>query len=310
MGKPRIVVVGSSNTDMTIVSERLPSVGETVVGGDLFQAGGGKGANQAVAAARAGASVSFVGRVGDDSFGRAALKRLRDEAVGTRFVVVDPAAPSGVALIMVDGQGENLIGIAPGANARVCADDVLVAGAAVEAAHGVLVQLEVPLDAVMATVELASKAGAVCILNPAPAPEGGLDRRILENVTVLTPNRVEARRLAGEEGEADEEELARRLVELGVEAVVITLGADGVCICDRGGCERIPAAPAEPVDTVGAGDCFSGVLAVALAEGKPLALAARWAVCAAALSTEKNGAQPSMPTRAAIERELLEVFGN
>jgi len=295
---------------MTIVSERLPSVGETVIGGDLLQAGGGKGANQAVAAARAGASVSFVGRVGEDSFGRAALRSLRDEGVSTELVVVDPVAPSGVALIMVDARGENLISVAPGANARVCADDVLAASGAIGAAHAVLVQLEVPLDAVTAALELASKAGAVCILDPAPVPAGGLDRRILENVTVLTPNRLEARGLAGVAGEADEEELGRRLLELGVEAVAITLGAGGVCVCDRSGCELIPAAPAEPVDTVGAGDCFAGVLAVALAEGKPLPLAARWAVCAAALSTERKGAQPSMPTRAAIERELQEVFGN
>jgi len=306
--QPRIVVVGSYNTDMTVVSERLPSPGETVMGGELLQAGGGKGAT--VAAARVGASVSFVGRVGEDSFGRAALRSLQDDGICTELVVVDPQVPSGVALIMVDARGENLISVAPGANARVCADDVLAAGGAIGAADAVLVQLEVPLDAVAAALELASKAGAVCVLDPAPVPAGGLDRRILETVTVLTPNRVEAGGLAGMAGEVDEEELGRRLLELGVDAVAITLGAGGVCVCDRGGCERIPAPPAEPLDTVGAGDCFAGVLAVALAEGKPLSLAARWAVCAAALSTERKGAQPSMPGRAEIERELLEVFRN
>ena len=309
MSKPRIVVVGSSNTDMTIVSERLPCAGETVMGGALLRAGGGKGANQAVAASRAGASVSFVGRTGDDAFGHAALEALRQEGIDTRFVVADREAPSGVALIMVDAAGENLISVAPGANARVCSDDVLAARDAIREAGAVLVQLEIPLDAVASALRLASESGAIGILNPAPAPQAGLNRRLLQDVAVLTPNRNEARCLLGVAREADEQEQARRLLDLGVGAVAITLGADGVCVCDSSRCERIPAAPAAPVDTVGAGDCFSGVLAVALAEGRSLADAARWAACAAALSTERKGAQPSMPTRLEIESKLREVRG-
>ena len=306
----RIVVVGSSNTDMTVLCARLPAPGETVVGGTFFHAGGGKGANQAVAAARAGASVTFVGRVGDDSLGREALGALGREGIVTDAVVMDASAPSGVALIMVDGRGENVIAVASGANASVCAADVERARPAIEAADAVLVQLEIPLEAVAAALELGRAAGAMTVLNPAPAPRKGLSRKLLKNVTVLTPNRTEAAQLLGRRSTGDLERLTRGLRDLGVEAVALTLGADGVLVCDAEGVEHVPAAPAKVVDTVGAGDCFSGVLAVGMAEGMSLRAAARFAVCAAALSCEKNGAQPSMPARREIVRKCRAVFGN
>lgn len=310
MAGPRIVVVGSSNTDMTVLCARLPAPGETVVGGTFFQAGGGKGANQAVAAARAGASVTFVGRVGDDSLGREALAALAREGIVTDAVVVDRSAPSGVALIMVDGRGENVIAVASGANANVCSADVERARPAIEAADAVLVQLEIPLEAVAAALELGRAAGAMTVLNPAPAPRKGLSRKLLKNVTVLTPNRTEAAQLLGRRSTGDLERLTRGLMDMGVEAVALTLGADGVLVCDAEGVEHAPAAPAKVVDTVGAGDCFSGVLAVGMAEGMSLRAAARFAVCAAALSCEKKGAQPSMPARREIVRKCRAVSGN
>jgi ribokinase len=308
MMKPRIVVVGSSNTDMTVLCRRLPAPGETVIGGEFMQAGGGKGANQAVAAARAGAQVAFVGRVGDDAFGRQTIEALRREGIATDFIVVDNLSPSGVALIMVDGRGENMIVVAPGANGRVCPADVERARPALEKAGAVLVQLETPVPAVEAALGMGRRAGAITVLNPAPAPDGGLERRLLADVSVLTPNRTEAAQLLGADADEPPERLARGLLEMGVGAVALTLGADGVVVCDGGRCEHVPAAPARVVDTVGAGDCFSAVLGVGLAEGRSLLDAARLAVCAAALACEVKGAQPSMPGRADIERRFASVF--
>jgi ribokinase len=289
--------------DLTVLSGRLPGPGETVTGGTFIQSGGGKGANQAVAAARAGAAVDFVGRIGNDTFGRAAVKGLAAEGIGTEFVTVDREAPSGIALIMVGAKGENLISVASGANARLGVRDVRRARRAIEAADALLVQLEVPLAAVQEAVAIAAKAGKVTVLNPAPVPSGGLPRRLMAKVSVLTPNRTEAAQLAGAAGD-ELERTAGMLLSCGVKAVALTLGADGVLLCDEHGCTCVPAAPARPIDTVGAGDCFAAVLAVAVAEGKSLVEAARLAVCAAAISTERKGAQPSFPTRSEIEGRL------
>jgi len=302
--RPRVVVVGSSNTDLTVLSGRLPGPGETVTGGTFIHAGGGKGANQAVAAARAGADVDFVGRIGDDAFGRAAVKGLTAEGIGTEFVTVDREAPSGIALIMVGAKGENLISVASGANARLGVRDVRRARRAIEAADALLVQLEVPLTAVQEALAIAAKAGKMTVLNPAPAPSGGLPRRLMAKVSILTPNRTEAAQLAGAAAGDELERTAGTLLSCGAKAVALTLGADGVLLCDEHGCTRVPAAPARPVDTVGAGDCFSAVLAVAVAEGKGPVEAARLAVCAAAISTERTGAQPSFPARREIEGRL------
>ena len=309
MSRPRLVVVGSSNTDMTVLSQRLPQAGETVTGGTFLEAGGGKGANQAVAAARAGAEVTFVGRVGDDRFGEAAIQRLRDEGIDTDLITVDSRAASGVALIMVDASGENVISVALGANARLSADDVRRAQGAVESADALLVQLEIPMDAVEAALDIARSAGAHTVMDPAPVPDAGLRPELLSKVSVLTPNAPEARRLAGGP-DRKPGACARRLLELGAGAVAVTLGGDGVLLCDADGCASVPAAPAAPVDTVGAGDCFAATLTVALAEGKSLMEAARFAVCAAALATQVEGAQPSLPRRDEIEIKLAETFGH
>jgi ribokinase len=301
MAKARIVVVGSTNTDLTVLTERLPSPGETVLGGELMQAGGGKGANQAVAAARAGAQVAFVGRVGADDFGRAAVEGLRREGIDTAHVRADEHATSGVALIMVDRKGENLIAVASGANGRLTPDDVRAAGDAIAAADLVLLQLEIPLPAVREAVRLARRADVPVLLNPAPAPAEGALTDLLGELSYLTPNEGEACRLLGDATPVSPEEAARRLVAAGVGAVVLTLGARGACVCEGGECRRVAPPAVKAVDTVGAGDCFSGVMAVGLSEGMALAEAALLATCAAALSVQRAGAQPSMPGRAEID---------
>jgi len=310
MARPRIVVVGSSNTDFTVAVERLPVPGETVMGTDLIRAGGGKGANQAVAAARAGADVIFVGKVGDDEFGRATVENLRREHINTQYVGIEEQSPSGVALIMVDGKGENLIAVAPGANSQLSPADIEAAEGAIRQACLVLLQLEIPLETLEMTVATARRAGVPVLLNPAPAPPPGALTGLLRGLDYLTPNRGEAARILGASPDESPESIARRLVESGVRAVFLTLGAEGVCVCAGDECMRVSGPRVQVVDTVGAGDCFAGALAVALAEGMSLRRAASFAACAAALSVQTWGAQPSLPVRAAIDRVFKETSRN
>jgi len=301
----RILVVGSANTDMIIRVPRIPRPGETVLGGEFAMAPGGKGANQAVAAARAGGRVTFIARVGDDDFGARALAAFEAEGIDTRFVIRAPAAPSGIALITVDERGENSISVASGANALLSAADVDAAGEAFAAADIVLVQLESPLATVEAAVREAGAKGVPVVLNPAPARE--LDDALLAEVSVLTPNEHEAKHLTGitvkDEGSA--RDAARRLRDRGPATVIVTLGERGVFALAAGFDEYAPAFKVEAVDTTAAGDVFNGALAVALAEKRPLPDALRFAQAAAAISVTRPGAQPSAPTRAEIETFLM-----
>jgi ribokinase len=296
---PRVVVVGSANIDMTVRAPRLPAPGETVLGGTFSTAPGGKGANQAVAARRAGGAVAFVGCVGDDPLGDDALRALRAAGVDAGHVARAPGVPTGVALITVDGRGENAIAVAPGANAHLTPAHVEAAAGAIAAADVLLVQLETPLDAVGAALAVAARHGTRAVLNPAPAPEGPLDPRLLGRVAVVTPNRAEAARLAGAAAHRPED-AAAALLAAGAGAAVVTLGGDGALVVTAAGARRLPAYPVPVVDTTGAGDVFSGALAVALAEGRPLLDAARFAGAAAALSVTRPGAQPSAPDRDAV----------
>mgnify|MGYP000695871596 CR=1 FL=1 len=299
-----IVVVGSSNTDMIVRLERLPRPGETVLGGRFSTAAGGKGANQAVAAARAGGRVAFVGRVGDDAFGREALRGFRRDRLRVSRVARDPRAPSGVALICVAANGENSIAVAPGANARLSAADVRRAAGEFAAGSVLLAQLEIPLAAVRAAVDLAAARGMTVILNPAPARP--LARGLLRRVNLLTPNETEAEILSGItiKTPADAVRAAAKLRGMGVGAVVITLGAKGALVADAQGCDWAPGFRVRAVDTTAAGDVFNGALAVALAEGRSLREAVRFANAAAALSVTRLGAQPSAPWRREIEARL------
>jgi ribokinase len=300
----RVLVVGSSNTDMIIRVPRIPRPGETVLGGEFAMAPGGKGANQAVAAARAGGRVTFVARIGDDLFGREALEGFGRDGIDTRFVLTTPGAPSGIALITVDERGENCISVASGANALLSAADVERAGEAFAPADIVLLQLESPLETVAAAAREAAKRGVPVILNPAPARDLGDD--LLRLITVLTPNELEAELLTGMavRDERSAREAALRLRGRGPGTVVVTLGERGVYALSEGFDGPAPAFRVRALDTTAAGDVFNGALAVALAEKRPLPEALRFAQAAAAMSVSRPGAQPSAPARAEIEALL------
>ena len=306
MAEAKVVVIGSSNTDMILQLERIPRPGETVLGGAFSMAAGGKGANQAVAAARAGGHVTFLARVGQDLFGEQALAGFRKDGIRVDFVVQDPEAPSGVALIFVAQSGENSIGVAPGANARLSPEDVQRAESVIAEADVVLMQLEIPLETVQAAAELAARHRVRVILNPAPART--LPDTLLQQVWMITPNETEAEQLTGVRVDRETQtiEAGRRLLDRGVTAAILTLGEQGAMVVTREIQQRVPSFPVKAVDTTAAGDVFNGVLAVALAEGRPLLEAVRFANAAAALSVTKLGAQPSAPTRERIEAFLAE----
>ena len=304
MAKSPIVVIGSSNTDMIIRLDRIPRPGETILGGEFVTAAGGKGANQAVGAARAGGQVTFVARVGQDMFGDQAVAGFRRDGINVDFVLRDPTAPSGVALIFVAKDGENSIAVAGGANARLSAADVKKAKAAIASASVLVMQLETPLETVQAAAELAARAGVRVILNPAPARS--LPDKLLKLVSILTPNETEAELLTGirVDHDAAAAQASDQLLAKGVQAVILTLGARGAFLATKEAKQLVAGFRVKPVDTTAAGDIFNGALAVALAEGKPLADAVRFANAAGALSVTKLGAQPSAPTRREIERFL------
>jgi len=282
---PRVVVVGSINADLVVVTERLPGPGETVSGGRFARHGGGKGANQAVAAARLGAQVAMVGAVGADELGDAAVAELQDEGIDVSGVVRMDDAATGVALIVVDADGENQIAIAAGANGRLGAAHVPHP----EGEGVLLLGFEVPDEAVVAGAEA---AGWTTILNPAPAR--AIPEAVLASRPILTPNATEAAQLTGEE---DPEAAARALRERTGAPVLITLGGDGALLLDGDGAQRLPAPRVDVVDATGAGDALNGALAAELAAGRPLADAARFAIAAAARSTTREGARGGMPRR-------------
>lgn len=300
MGR-RIVVVGSSNTDMILQMERIPKPGETILGGSFATAAGGKGANQAVAAARAGAEVVLLARVGSDVFGQQAIEGFVREGIDVDHILRDKDAASGVALIFVANDGENSIGVASGANSRLTPSDVDAARSTIESAGILVTQLETPLETVQRAAELASAAGVPVILNPAPAQP--LGDELLRHVTILTPNESEAELLTGirvtdppSAGEA-----AGVLQRKGIETVIVTLGAAGALVAGPHFSGLVPAFLVDPVDTTAAGDVFNGALAVALSEDESLETAVHFASAAAALSVTKLGAQPSAPTRRQID---------
>ncbi len=297
----RIVVVGSSNTDMIVQVAHVPRPGETILGGRFSMAAGGKGANQAVAAARAGGSVAFVARVGADIFGENAVKGFAQDGINIEHVIRDPAAPSGVALIFVGDDGENSIGVASGANAALSPADVDAARSSITAADVLLMQLETPLPTIERAAEIARQAGVRIILNPAPAQP--LPDALLRQVSILTPNETEAELLTGiaVNDDAQAEKAARALQAKGVGTVIITLGSRGAFVLGDGSAQRVAGFKVTPVDTTAAGDVFNGALAVALAEKRPMDQAIRFANAAAALSVTKLGAQPSAPRRPEIE---------
>ena len=304
----RIVVVGSANVDLMARAPHIPRPGETVLGRDFVTALGGKGANQAVSAARLGADVTFVARVGHDSFGEQCLQGYAAEGIHLDYVVRDEMEPTGVALIAVADDGENSILVASGANMRLSPADVQAAASAIAAADVLLLQLEVPVDTVAAAAHLAREHGVRVVLNPAPARD--LPADLLQLVDVITPNRIELAQLVGvpedEARQMSDDALAKSVLGIGPSAAVITLGANGALAAGSWGWQRVPAFRVDPVDTTAAGDAFNAGLAVALGQGSAsLVEAARYANACGALATMTIGAQPSLPSADAV-RKLME----
>ena len=298
--KPKIVVVGSSNTDLVVQVPHFPGPGETVLGDGFIMVNGGKGANQAVAAARLGAQVTFVTCVGQDSFGEAAIKAYLDEGIDTGFIRYDKKSPSGVALILVDPKGENEIAVASGANFALTAAHVQSAEESIQSADCVLLQLETPLPTVETAVALAKKHDVPVILNPAPAR--ALPESLLKMIDVLTPNETEAEMLGlVSDGISDIEASMHRL---GIGTVIMTMGGKGALLVEDGEQQQIPAFPTSAVDTTAAGDAFNGALAVALASRRPIQESVRFANAAGALTASAAGAQSSLPYLEDVEALL------
>jgi len=300
----RVVVVGSSNIDLVMKMARLPRVGETVTDASFVQAFGGKGANQAVGAARAGAKVAFVGCVGDDAYGRQVRSNLEADGIDVRFVFAETGVASGTALIMVGGEGENYISVAPGANGRLTPAHVDRAREAIERSAVVITQCEIPEETLEHVVALGAELGKPVLLNLAPARQ--LSSAALARLAWLAVNETEAEFLTGRKvaSDRDVEEAARALLARGPKAVVLTLGARGAYVAAEGVRALVPGFAVEAVDTTAAGDVHCGALAVALVEGRPVLEAVRFANAAAALSVTRLGAQPSAPLRRDVDTLL------
>lgn len=296
MADKKIVVVGSSNTDMTIKGGKLPAPGETVTGGLFYMGPGGKGANQAVAAKRLGADVTFICKVGSDLFGDNAIAGYEKEGIDTSHILRSSKA-SGTALILVDANGENCISVAPGANCDLTEDDIDSLAPVLKKADILLLQLEIPLSSVVRAAKIARATGAYVILNPAPACE--LPPELLKNVSLIIPNQTETALLTGvlSNDESGLMEAATYIRAAGVKDVVITLGAKGSIVFAGDKVERIPAQIVQAVDTTAAGDTFCGGIAVGLSEGMSLPEAAAFATKASAITVQRIGAQNSIPYR-------------
>jgi ribokinase len=297
MKKSSIVVIGSSNTDMVVKAPHLPVPGETIIGGTFFMNAGGKGANQAVAAARLGGSVSFIAKTGDDIFGRQAVELFTREGIDTSGVITDPSLPSGVALITVDDKAENCIVVAPGANAGLAVSDIQKFNRTIESATIILAQLETPIETISYATSLAVANKVKVVLNPAPACP--LPDELLKNVSIITPNEKEAEMLTGiaVTDMSSAEKAAVVLKEKGIETIIITLGAKGALIFHENKFELVDTPKVVAVDTTAAGDVFNGALVVALSEGKEMREAVSFACKAASISVTRLGAQASAPYR-------------
>ncbi len=298
---PKIVVVGSINTDMVIRTPHLPRPGETVLGGEFMMNAGGKGANQAMTVCRLDADLTFVAKVGDDVFGRQTLEQFHKDGIKTDFVSVCDMYASGVALINVDDDAENCISVASGANSALMPEDIDAAAKAVSEADIMLLQLETPIETVTYAAGMAKRYGLKVVLNPAPAPKEPLPAELLKNVDILIPNRTEMEVVAGVDAGADPVKATNILADFGVDVVVVTLGSHGALVCHDGKCDEIPPFKVTAVDTTAAGDTFCGAFCVALAEGADVREAALFGNLAASITVTRDGAQQAIPTRKDVE---------
>ena len=304
MNSNKIFVIGSANTDMVVKTDILPLPGETKLGGKFFMNAGGKGANQAVAAARLGGNVVFVSKIGDDIFGKQTLDNLRKENINTDYVYVDDEEPSGTALIMVNQEGENCIVVAPGANANLLPHDIEKVNE-INTAEILLMQLEIPMETIAAIVKIAKSNKQKVIINPAPAQP--IDDELLQDLFLITPNETEATLLTGIsiEDEASAAKAADVFLSKGVQNVIITMGKQGAFFKNNDIKFAISAPAVKAIDTTAAGDTFCGALAVALTERKAWDKALEFAVEAASVSVTRIGAQSSVPYRNEISFHIL-----
>lgn len=292
----KVIVVGSANVDYTVAVDRLPAAGETVLGREFYQSFGGKGANQAIAARKAGADVFFLTKLGNDANGKLLGRHLTGLGIPAAGLLRDPATPTGVAVIVVDRSGMNQIAVAPGSNRMLTVEEVGRTSTLMAGGRVLLVQLELPLAAVAEALTLAKRHRLTTILNPAPAVP--LSSDVLKLVDVLTPNEGEARALTGQD---DLAEAAQILLARGARCIIITLGARGALLRDAKADQVFPSFPVNAVDSTGAGDAFNGALACALAEGRPLEQAVVFANAAGALTVTRRGVQDALPSRREID---------
>ena len=297
----KIVIIGSSNVDLTVRTAHIPSKGETIFGRDLKMAFGGKGANQAVAVARLGGDVSFITKVGTDAYGNMMAENLVNEGMAAETVIRDADTPSGVAWICVDDNGDNSIVVMPGANGALTVSDLAPYLQSIKEADYLLMQLETPIDVVAYAASVAYENDVKVVLNPAPA--GPLSDDLLSKTYLLTPNEKECRFLCGGEASDDIRANASLLLAKGVRNVIVTLGENGSLLCNEEGFIEIPAEKVDAVDTVAAGDTYNGALCVALSEGKSMAESMKFATRASAISVTRFGAQPSVPYRSEIDTD-------
>ena len=299
-----LVVLGSINADHILNLESFPAPGETLMGSQYQVAFGGKGANQAVAAGRSGAKIAFIACTGDDDTGERVRKQLASDNIDIAPVSVIAGESTGVALIFVNGEGENVIGIHAGANAALTVELVEAQRERIAAASALLMQLESPIESVLAAAKIARENQTLVALNPAPARE--LSDELLSLLDIITPNETEAEKLTGVriDNEADAAKAANVLHDKGIKTVLITLGSRGVWASVNGEGSRIPGFKVQAIDTIAAGDTFNGALITALLEDKPLAEAIRFAHAAAAIAVTRKGAQPSVPWREEIDEFL------
>ena len=295
MANKRILVIGSSNTDMTIKSDNLPLPGQTILGGRFIMGPGGKGANQAVAAKRLGGNVEFICKIGHDIFGKNAADGYKKEGIDISHILYS-TEPSGVALILVDKTGENVISVAPGANGDLSVRDIESLANVIKEADYLILQLEIPTDAVIRAAQIAHEAGVYVILNPAPACK--LPHELFQYISLITPNQTETELMTGVKliNEQSFITAVENFNRMGVKDVIITLGSKGSLVCRGGKSEFVPAIKVNAIDATAAGDTFCGAVCVALSQGKNLKEAAAFATKAASLTVQKIGAQDSIPS--------------
>ena len=300
--RPNIVVVGSLHMDLTIKTKTLPSLGETVLGDEFKMSPGGKGANQAVAAAKLGGNVTLIGRVGSEAFGTDLMRNAGQYRINTKFIVQDKETQTGLALIMVDQNGNNIIAVAPGADLRCSKEDIDRADSVIKSADIFLVQLETPFQVVQHAIQKAFQFRVKVILNPSPARR--LPESLLKKVYVLTPNESEAEKLSGISitDLTSAKKAITEILKKGTENIVLTMGKEGALVGAKGEIVHVNSPKVDPVDTTGAGDAFCGALAVAISSGENLQKAVVYANCAGALATTKIGAQEALPTREELEK--------